>query len=280
MGALLCSTVASAHADELRPTFVTLERGDTATQVGLEASLTEPEHPGDPSGPTTLWRGELYGQYVHASGWGAYAKLPVSYARIEPLGVGQVGSLRMHNAELGALYVVQRGAARVIGHVGLTLPTLADEPPIVAEKPLVHYRMLADLSRTEDALLSSASRLVAARFALSPVWRSGRVFARADLGVDIVLAGHETSDLRLSTVMARGGAGVGFAPITPLAFTAEVAIYNAGRTGSPESYGSLKTFAVSCHSVHATWELYAALSFPLEDREESYAATVGASANL
>lgn len=266
---LLGTTVASAHADELTAAFVTLERGDAGTRVGGETSLSTTSYASDPVSRTTVWRSELYGQYVHASGFGGYAKLPLSYAYYQyDQDDGGTGSLRTHNAELGALYVAERGAVRLVGQAGLVVPTLNDDL-------LFRYRTAFDGSRAEDALLSSASRVTALRLSTSPMWRAGRVFARADLGVDLVLASKEVEGgSQLSTVMARGGAGVGYAPTAALAVTAELAAYNVGRDGS------LETVAVSCRFARATWELYGALILPLDDRRVTLAATVGAGVRL
>lgn len=218
---LVCAAIASAHADELPASFVTLERSDAGTRVGAETSLSTTAYASDPVSRTTVWRSELYGQYVHASGFGGYAKLPLSYADYQwDEDLDGTGSLRTHNAELGGLYVAERGAVRIVGQAGLALPTLNDDL-------LFRYRTKYDGSRAEDALLSSASRVTAVRLAVSPMWRAGRVFARADLGVDVVLASEELEGgSKLSTVMARGGAGVGYAPTTALAVTAELATYN------------------------------------------------------
>ena len=244
--------------------FVTLDRGSEGTRFGVETSLSSTEYATDPVSRTTVVRAELYGQYMVTPVLGGYGKLPVSYAydQYDKDGDGE-GSLRTHNAELGALFAHRVAPAfGVIAQVGLVLPTLNDDA-------LIEERLRFDGSRAADALLSSASRVTALRFSVSPNVRRGSLFARADLGVDVVLAHKETEvGGPVDTVMPRGGVGVGYA-IGRLAIGAEAALYDPGGDAM------LATAAVSARFAAGAYHPYAALVVPIDDRYVDLAVTIG-----
>lgn len=261
---VLVGAASSTVRAEGDPSFVTLDRGDGASRIGIETSLSTTTYASDPVSRSTVWRSELYGQYVHASGLGGYVKLPLSYANHQDdKDKDGEGSLRTHNAEVGALYALRLAPAYgVVAQAGLVLPTLNDDR-------LFRYRLAFDGSRAADALLSSASKVTAARLSVSPMLRAGGLFARLDLGVDVVISSKEVeSSSRLPTVIARAGFGAGHV-WGKLAAMAELATYNTTRDGS------LETVALSGRFGVGAYRPYAALILPFDNRQVDLAVTVG-----
>jgi hypothetical protein len=268
-GGLLVGLTGRVEADSLHSLFVTLDRGDAASRIGIETSLSSTTYASDPVSRTTVWRSELYGQYVHASGFGVYAKLPLSYAnhQFDKDEEGE-GSLRTHNAEIGALYALRLAPAYgVIAQAGLVLPTLNDDA-------LFRYRLAYDGSRAADALLSSASQVTALRLSASPMLRTGGLFARIDVGVDLVISSKEVEGgSGLPTVIARGGVGAGYT-WDKVAMMAELVSYNTSRDGS------LQTVALTGRVAIGKLRPYAAVILPLDSRGVDVAATLGCGLRL
>ena len=72
---------ATAHADDAPPApgFVTLDRGDATSRVGIEASYELANNSGESTGDTVM-RFEAHGQYVDPGlRVGGYAMIPITY---------------------------------------------------------------------------------------------------------------------------------------------------------------------------------------------------------
>ncbi len=247
------------------PPFATMDRGDGVTRLGLETSLSTTSYASDPTSRTTVSRTELYGQYVHASGLGAYAKVPLSYTnyRYDQDDPGDT-ALRLHNLELGALL-----AKRLAPSLGIVLQAGAALPTLAASD-VQHDGSFFDGSRTADHPLAAAAHLTALRLSVSPVFRAEGIFARLDLGLDAVVASDAAP--APATTSVRGALGAGYAG-ERLSVTAEYVTY---RTGD----GSLDALSLSGRFALGDYQPYAALTVPVDDRFVDVALTLGAQRRL
>lgn len=122
----------------------------------------------------------LGGQYVTPLGFGGYLSLPLSYVSIEnPL--LDDSELAIGNLELGGIYskYFDQNAAIVL-HGGLALPTASDEGVAARSQPLASSPRYGDfVSRVVDSTWL--------RLGVSPMGRTGRLFWRADIGIDLAL---------------------------------------------------------------------------------------------
>jgi hypothetical protein len=125
--------------------------------------------------------GDLHAHYVDSgSGLGGYASIAYASAATHYDGdLGYFGSAG--NLELGGLFAttVSRNAA-LIFRVGGVIPTAPDDN-IDNEAANV-----AVASRRNTDLALALSRAKGARVSVSPILRSGDLFARFDLGVDTI----------------------------------------------------------------------------------------------
>jgi hypothetical protein len=119
------------------------------------------------------------GQYVTPLGFGGYLSLPLSYVSVDsPL--LEDSELAVGNLELGGIYskYFDRNAAIVL-HGGIALPTASDEG-IARSQPLASSPRYGDfVTRVVDSTWL--------RIGVSPMGRTGRLFWRADIGIDLAL---------------------------------------------------------------------------------------------
>jgi hypothetical protein len=177
----------SAAAD---PGTVTLDRQDAQSRVGGEISYLLPEN-----GDATFLRFDIHGQYVTPSGFGFYAGVPIGFVDGEADSVTGIG-----NVDVGAIFIPRLASSNVslVLHGGITLPTAGDELDDFIVNASTSY------ARVTDFILAIPEAL-ALRVGVSPTFRSGQFFLRADGGVDISLSNTgETFDPVLRINAAAG----------------------------------------------------------------------------
>lgn len=167
-----------ASAEEIHET-ATLDRASGQTGAGADLSFVSDFEEGFVS------RLDLHGQWMHQSGFGAYGQLAVSRAFLEDNELtaltGSIDTISLSNLELGGQ--VRRALSKelsIVGHLGVTLPTAKNEP----EEFITN---LISTQRRFNDLVNSIPELTAIRLGVSPTWQRGAVFARADLGVDVIV---------------------------------------------------------------------------------------------
>ncbi|HEX4452944.1 MAG TPA: hypothetical protein VH143_18850, partial [Kofleriaceae bacterium] len=255
---------ATANADDIAephlpapPSFVTLDRQDPVSRGGVELSYFVPNTASGAS--ATLMRFEGHAQYVDRdSGIGGYAQLPISYLS-ETAGTDSDSETGIGDLEVGALYLrdFSRFGVIVVGHGGVSLPTGSTSDQ-------AHFaNFAASVSRLPDLYLS-LPRSTAIRLGVSPLWQSGRVFARADFGLDVDSSG----DGRRYDTALRIDAGLGVM-LDPVALTAEMTNdydYTPSSTMTTEATGSswIDTVAIAARLVLGHVEPYAALVVPID----------------
>lgn len=137
----------------------------------------------------------LAGHYVSPSGAGGYLTLPLSYVAVDSL-LFDESELAIGNLEAGAMYAKRfRNDVSLVVHGGIALPT-ADDDGVGALQAYASVPRYGDLvQRWPDSTWL--------RLGVSPMGRSGILFWRADLGLDLALdddnaAGDISPVLRLN----------------------------------------------------------------------------------
>lgn len=157
------------------PVFLTMARPESTSTAGVDlgVGLLDIED----EAIQTL-RIDVHGTYVHTSGFGGYVTLPISFAFADDESEGGISNL-----ELGGVYVYRLPNGSVTGFLGLVLPTAPEEDLFV--------NILATFPRLTDAPLA-LSTTTWLRVGGSPMIRTGDVFVRGDLGVDIPIDDGDT----------------------------------------------------------------------------------------
>ncbi|HWO20529.1 MAG TPA: hypothetical protein VNO30_17285 [Kofleriaceae bacterium] len=128
----------------------------------------------------------ISGQYVTPTGLGGYLSLPLSYMSVEIPLIIDDSALALGNVELGGLYAqyFSRNAAIVL-HGGVALPTASDDDA-------ASFQPLASSPRYGD-FVQRVTNSTWVRLGVSPMGRSGRLFWRADVGLDLALDEQENA---------------------------------------------------------------------------------------
>jgi hypothetical protein len=182
---LTASTAVADDADLTAHGLAAMDRATGATGAG--ADLAFMFGTGDSASGGFASRLDLHGRYVHASGFGGYAAMGVSKTFLssdDPLGEMLVEAVNDETGvtalEVGGLYrrVLTRDLA-LVAHAGVTLPTASDGLAAFAN-------ILSQQHRMTDLVLAMPET-TALRLGVTPAFQRGVVFARADLGVDVIL---------------------------------------------------------------------------------------------
>jgi hypothetical protein len=172
VAAVCCATgLAPAGALAQPPAFVTVDRGDRVSRVGLDFSLTTFDN-------ASGYRFDIHGHHVTSEGFGGYAALPISYGSFDSSVIEN--EMVVGNVEVGGLYVVPAAPLDVVLRGGLTLPS--------APRQLSKFQAnaIAVRPRLTD-IVTITPQSVWLRLAGSLVGQRGNVFFRGDLGVDVPL---------------------------------------------------------------------------------------------
>ena len=119
------------------------------------------------------------GHYVSPSGFGGYLAVPLSYVSIDSL-LFDDSELSIGNIEAGFQYAKWfRGDTALVFHAGLALPTADDDGA-------GSFQAYASVPRYGD-LVQRWPDSTWLRVGLSPMGRQGKLFWRADLGIDLAI---------------------------------------------------------------------------------------------
>ncbi len=174
------------------PGFATMDRGseESFAEVAAGMSFFEGEDPDFNA------RADLYAQYLVANRTGGYAALPLSL-----LIDGDENETAVGNLEIGALHNLRASPrTAIVLRAGLMLPTADDDLEGALVNAITAYSRFTDL----PSVMAKRTYL---RLAASPMYRSGEFFARADVGLDLVLDEPEGAD---SDTAVRLNLGAGF----------------------------------------------------------------------
>jgi hypothetical protein len=196
--------LALAHGPDAIFDPLSMDRHTPVSTLNVDFGYVAYEEP--PNTDVTVMGFTLSGQYVNPQGLGGYLSLPLSYLRGENvlLGLLDDSELAIGNLELGGLWSKYLTAhAAIVLHAGFALPTAADEG-------IARFQALASSPRYGD-LVQRVPRSTWFRLGFSPMGRAGKLFWRADVGLDLALD-EDASDLSpIFRINVGGGVDLGSA---------------------------------------------------------------------
>jgi hypothetical protein len=248
------------------PGFVTLDRGDAVSRLGIEASYLFLSAPNGLNASYTALRFEAHGQYVDpGSGLGGYVQTPLSYLNVSPNGAPSTSGTGVGNLEVGALFVphlAAHGVAFVL-RLGLTLPTastLSNGIPTASSIDSVYANGYGSLVRLADNYLAVPDA-TSLRASASVLLRSGVVFARADLGADTNLSSGQNTDVSTQLRLDIGaGVAIGAAAVTVESTNIYV---DTDKTTASSASGWYDTGALAARFGNGPGDVYVAVVMPL-----------------
>ena len=230
--------VASAGPDH----FVTIDRMDDSSRAGVDVAV-QVDTP-----DATFLRLDAHGQYVDpASGLGGYLTAPIGHAA----GGGE-SYTSLGDVEAGVLYSprLSNPDLKVVLHGGLTLPTApSDNDHLLTNVYTVGPRL------TDFYLVVPEGWSL--RLGVSPIVRSGALFARADVGLDVNLHAAQGENVD-SVVRVDAGAGI---DLGDAALMAELTNIHVNGDGGDW----LDTGALTLRGEVGTVQPYAAFVVGLDD---------------
>ena len=190
---LTASTAAADDATEVTAHgLAAMDRATGADGVAADLSFVFDTSDSDMGGFAS--RLDLHGRYVHDSGFGGYGAIGVSKTFLsssDPFGEMFADMINeetaLTNLEIGGLYRrALRDDLSLVLHAGIALPTASDGAGMLAN-------FITQQARLTDLPLAMPDTTTL-RLGVAPAFRRGVVFARADLGLDVVLDQPEASD--------------------------------------------------------------------------------------
>jgi hypothetical protein len=196
--------LALAHGPDAIFDPLTMDHHTPVSTLNVDFAYVAYEEP--PNTDVTVMGFTLSGQYVTPQGFGGYLSLPLSYLSGENLILGLVddSELALGNLEIGGLwskYLTDHAA--IVLHAGFALPTAADEG-------IALFQALASSPRYGD-LVQRVPRSTWFRLGFSPMGRAGKLFWRADVGIDLALEEDDTDLSPIFRINVGGGLDLGTA---------------------------------------------------------------------
>jgi hypothetical protein len=161
------------------PTPMTMDRQDGSSMFGLQLGFGFFDEP--PGVDIMALGAQVYGQYVSPGGLGGYGILPFNYVSVDS-GPDEDSEGAVGDIELGLLYAVPTRQVEWVFHGGVALPTASDDPDGQTAN------LLGSFMRFTDIVLAYPET-TSLRLGVSPIMRSGQLVLRADIGLDVPVAG-------------------------------------------------------------------------------------------
>lgn len=175
--AVAAPTAAAADASH-QPGFVVIDGFDASSRVGIGASFLSLAGDSFGGDKPTLLRLTAQGRYVDPrSGFGGYALLPFAYASGTGSNGESMSATNLGDLEVGGLYVARLANPNLglVFRAGITVPTGQTKDAAVS--------ILASTASLPQ-FYNSIPGGTTAKLGVSPMLRSGNLFARFDLGLD------------------------------------------------------------------------------------------------
>lgn len=120
------------------------------------------------------------GHYVdRRTGFGGYLELPLTFVSYDIPLLGDDSEFAVGNVGLGGMYAKSFGNTALVARFGLALPTADDDGPGAQQ-------VLGSVARYSD-LVARVPNSTWLRLGFSPMGRMGKLFWRADVGLDLAL---------------------------------------------------------------------------------------------
>ena len=178
--ASLCAALLAPGVALADPVFdpLSMDRHTPTTTVGVDFGYEQWDEP-PLVNDITVFSLTVGGHYMTPGGFGGYLAVPLSYVGIEsPL--FDDSELALGNIEAGFQYAKWfRSEAALVFHAGLALPTADDDGAGLLQ-------FYASAPRYGD-LVQRLPDTTWLRLGLSPMGRSGKLFWRADVGLDLAI---------------------------------------------------------------------------------------------
>jgi len=248
---------------EAAPTFLTLDRMDPTTRIGIQVGWDKID---DTSlSDAFLMRYELYGQYrLPGRPGGFYAQMPISHAFI--FSNGGEDATGYGNIELGGFFIPMNDA-RLILRAGLAAATGSDSGNGVFANALTVYERMTDL-------VQAVGNMTTLRLSASTIQRMDTFFLRADAGFDFAIDKPATATTSLF-FRANVGAGVRASGVDATLELANFALVNGTVNGGIE--GRFNHTAGISLRTQGEDQFHIGTVFPLDDgvRGEVWIISVG-----
>lgn len=141
------------------------------------------------------------GHYMSRSGLGGYLVVPLSYTRIEDFNFVEDAEVELGNIEAGAAYAKwPRPDTAIVLHNGIALPTGGD---FLVQTSVPRYGDF--VQRWPDSTWL--------RFGVSPMGRAGKLFWRADVGLDAAIQAKNKNIRTAFRINVGGGLDLGLAQL-------------------------------------------------------------------
>jgi hypothetical protein len=230
--------------------FVNIDRQDETSRAGGEFTYLVID---DDSvvNDITLMRFDAHGQYIDAaSGAGGYLTIPIAYGSND----GETETA-LGDVELGGIYNIATGTdVGIVLHGGLLLPTADDD----FDSAIVGG--LSGQLRAHD-LYQWIPKGTTLRLAASPTIKSGKVFARLDVGVDLNIDNSSDDD---ADPGIHFNAGVGVWAGETVALTGELSTMTISDDNEGDD-DSIANLAFGARFFAGSVAPYLGLIFPLDD---------------
>ncbi len=231
--------------------FVNIDRQDDTSRAGGELTYLVVDDDGILNDDITLLRFDAHGQYIDpASGAGGYLTVPIGYGS----GNGE-SETALGDIEVGGIYNIKTATdVSIVLHGGLLLPTASDENDSAAIGALSSYLRAHDFYQ----FIPKGTTL---RLAASPMIKSGKVFARLDVGVDLNI---DSADDDNADPGIHFNAGVGFWAGETVALTGELSTMTISDDNEGDD-DSIANLAFGARFFAGSVAPYLGLIFPLDD---------------
>ena len=181
---IVCAVLAalsSPAAAQRAPDFVTLDRGDGYSKLGLDIAYVKLEPPPFDA----VLHFEIYGQYILQSGLGFYGAFPFAKSFGDGPGEGERnGESAIGNLDFGGLYVISGYDLSFVFRLGFIAPTASTDDGHFVTNFFGQQFRLTDIAMTNpDAWYL--------RLSFSPLIHMSSIYLRGDIGVDIPIAEDE-----------------------------------------------------------------------------------------
>ncbi len=175
--AVLLAPAASAADTVFDP--LSMDRHTPKTTVGIDFGYEQWDEP-PAVDDVTVFGLTIGGHFMSPSGLGGYLAVPLSYINLDSLLVDD-SELAIGNIEAGVAYAKEvRPSTFLVFHGGIALPTADDDG-------VGGLQAYASVPRYGD-LVQRVPNATWLRLGLSPMGRSGKLFWRADVGLDLAIA--------------------------------------------------------------------------------------------